>query len=205
MADVARINDLLVRAGIPHPEETSRCVRAGLLRGAFGFTFTGASTELDKIVATTSCNECTKMVKATLRTLLQQIDYGGMGYEDGGQDAAVKCKKCKWGHYLTACCQGASRWDTGKFHNHCAECPGLGTCVFDYRTRHFPVCSRHYFAGTMGVFDCACKEARKMAVLAQEGERAALAWLYFHPLKEAAERAERAAAGEDEEDEMGAW
>ena len=33
-------------------------------------------------------------------------------------------------------CRGKVQPDSGKFHNHCRECPGFGTCLNDYRYAH---------------------------------------------------------------------
>ena len=32
--------------------------------------------------------------------------------------------------------------DSGKFHNHCTECPDLGKCIGDYREAHCERCGK---------------------------------------------------------------
>jgi hypothetical protein len=44
-------------------------------------------------------------------------------------------------------------FDSGKFHNHCVECPDFGTCLGDYREAHCMDCGKHWFAGMSG-FAC---------------------------------------------------
>ena len=82
---------------------------------------------------------------------------------------------------MTNMCEGEPRFDSGKFHNHCVECPGFGMCIYDYREAHcdrwllfcmlmtelssqcFFRCGHHYFAGNTG-FSCSnCKRKRRQA------------------------------------------
>ena len=48
-------------------------------------------------------------------------------------------------------CEGNMRFDSGKFHNHCSECPNHGKCTD---------CGSHYFSGLSG-FPCDTCERRK--------------------------------------------
>lgn len=50
-------------------------------------------------------------------------------------------------------CQGKARLESGKFHNHCTECPDFGVCIGDYRVCHCGICGHHYFTGGSG-FPC---------------------------------------------------
>ena len=47
---VERVNHLLGLAGYKKPEKLSKCARAGLIRGYFGFKFTGDPKQLDIVV-----------------------------------------------------------------------------------------------------------------------------------------------------------
>lgn len=110
---VDRINDLLRKAGVEKPESTSRCMRAGLAKGHYG-PFTGKAEELDVVVWKGPCaGDCGKQKSATIRQLLQQPDYGGNDYEDGGESAVVQCKNC-CGTYVTGLCDGKPEGDSGK-------------------------------------------------------------------------------------------
>jgi hypothetical protein len=49
--------------------------------------------------------------------------------------------------------------DSGKYRNHCDNCPGFGKCIGDYNEADGSYCDKHYFAGLSG-FSCQCKENR---------------------------------------------
>ena len=55
---------------------------------------------------------------------------------DGGPGGAVQCEEC-CGLYVTDLCGGRPRFDCGKGHNHCVECPGFGECIGDIRPQLF--------------------------------------------------------------------
>ena len=177
--EAERVNALLRAAGEADPDSLSRCVRAGLGKGAFGFVFTGAAAELDTPVALKiTCQSCGELIRgATVRTLLLQDDYAGTDYEEGGEGAELKCHdvECGSGVYVTSCCTGKPEPDNGKFHNHCEECPGLGRCIYDYRNRHCARCGRHPFVGP-----CSCHKLHRTINRARAGDRAALAALFHH-------------------------
>ena len=90
----------------------------------------------------------------TIGDALWQSTYGGCDYEDGGLDAPVQCEDC-CGNYITALCTSRPHFDSGKFHNHCTQCPDFGECIYDYRNEHCEDCGSHYFAGLSGF---ACSE-----------------------------------------------
>ena len=92
------------------------------------------------------------MHEATIADVLDQPVYGGHDYEDGGQEGAVQCEDC-CGMYVTGLCNGRPSFDSGKFHNHCVECPDFGQCIGDYREQHCMDCGKHWFAGMSG-FAC---------------------------------------------------
>lgn len=98
-AEEKEINRLLVLAGYKETEvdELSKCVRAGLIRGNFGFKFTGDQSQLDAVVLEGKCvdfsyEDCPGVLKATVRDLLKQQDYAGTDYEENSSEAPVKCK-----------------------------------------------------------------------------------------------------------------
>ena len=93
------VNRLLVLAGYEKAEieELSKCVRAGLIRGHFGFKFTGDPSQLDTVVLEGKCvdfsyEDCPGILKATVRDLLKHQDYAGTDYEENSSEAPVKCK-----------------------------------------------------------------------------------------------------------------
>ena len=100
LAEEKEVNRLLVLAGYKKAElkKLSKCARAGLIRGNFGFKFTGLPSQLDIVVKEGNCKEfgyeddCTGVLKATVRDLLQQQDYAGEDYENNSEEASVKCK-----------------------------------------------------------------------------------------------------------------
>jgi len=113
--------------------------------------------ELDRVMFTDKCIECSGEIKATVKDLLNQGDYGGNDYEDGG--GPLKCKNCDNGYFVTGLCANNPSLDCGKFHNHCMDCQGLGTCINDYRNAHCRWCSKHYFAGLMGGGHQGCRKS----------------------------------------------
>ena len=80
---------------------------------------------------------CGHTIEATLGDLLEQPDYAGLDYEDGSMEATVVCTECdedeQMRTYVTGICEGKPSFDCGKFHNHCRQCPGFGSCIHDYR------------------------------------------------------------------------
>jgi hypothetical protein len=204
-AALERINALLRLAGEAEPDALSRCIRAGLARDAFGEPFTGTAAELDAPVAWLQRRECVgscdgQLTVPTLRELLRQRDYAGMDYEDGAQRAIVKCSQCDHGAYVTHACRGMPDLDSGKFHNHCRQCPGLGVCISDYRNKHCNACGRHPFVGSMGAFKCVCHPLQQAIKRARAGDRAALAALYHQKMV-----FDIAIGGDDDDDDDGIW
>ena len=91
------------------------------------------------------------MSSVSAQPSLEQV-YGGNDYGDGGQEGAVQCEDC-CGMYVTGLCEGRPSFDSGKFHNHCVQCPDFGQCIGDYREAHCMDCGKHWFAGMSG-FAC---------------------------------------------------
>ena len=147
------IHAYLRSAGVEHPEHTSACLRAGMLNGHVPMG--DPATFLDATLYEGGCCCCGKELVCTVRDALHQSDYGGNDYENGGEEGAVQCEEC-CGNYLTGMCSGDMRFDSGKFHNHCTECPAFGQCIGDYREAHCHRCGDHYFRGLQG-FRCPCR------------------------------------------------
>ena len=95
---------------------------------------------------------------STLRQLLMQPDAAGLDYEDGLQNATVKCavEDCAGAAYVTLMCHGSFVADSGKFHNHCRECKGFGKCLRDYRQVHCHGCDEHFFMSYFSSVGGAC-------------------------------------------------
>ena len=112
-----RVNERLQALGIAHPGSTSACLRRGLGKGLYGWK--GGKGTLDDIVWQGGCIQCGSALKATVRLLLNQPDYGGGDYDEGSEGAPLKCGECEAHMYITRLCAGAPRTDSGKGHNHC--------------------------------------------------------------------------------------
>lgn len=143
---VAQVHAALTAAGYEHPEVASACIKKAIQRGH-------VSLQVKKKVFSGRCCGCSATLSCTLEEALGQSDYGGNDYEDGGENGALQCEECETGLYVTGFCEGNPSVDSGKFHNHCTECPGFGCCIGDYREAHCPTCNRHFFAGCSG-FSC---------------------------------------------------
>ena len=108
----------------------NRCLLAGIQNGHVKLCTEGG---LKQVLHEGSCHGCSARVVCTLEDALDQPCYGGDDYEDGSQEGAVICESCEEGNYITDLCCGKPSFDSGKFHNHCTDCPGFGTCIGDYR------------------------------------------------------------------------
>src|SRR5690606_23189294 len=108
---------------------------------------------LNNIVLEAKCQSCSEPCRVTVKDILYQPDYAGLDYEEGSEGAPFKCPKCESHSYVTNICAGRAHFDSGKFHNHCTECPGFGQCIGDYREAHCSGCGKHYFQGLSG-FSC---------------------------------------------------
>lgn len=144
---VERVDALFCKHGLTGE---SQCLRAAVLRGHYKLD---DSVTPDTVLYESGCYLCSKPLSITWGQAAEQSDYAGLDYEDGGQEAEVKCSECDNGNYITALCKGDPSFDSGKFHNHCSECPNFGICIHDYREQHCDNCGEHYFAGLSG-FAC---------------------------------------------------
>jgi hypothetical protein len=111
-------------------------------------------TSHDTVLLKNKCLCCRELVECTIGAALGQSNYAGLDYEDGGEGGAIQCEneECA-GMYITDLCSGKPSLDSGKFHNHCTECPDFGICICDYRNAHCGGCGDHYFQGMSG-FAC---------------------------------------------------
>ncbi|XP_033112668.1 uncharacterized protein LOC117113443 isoform X1 [Anneissia japonica] len=154
---VKGVNKWLEKQGVENIDTVSNCLRAGIQKGYIDIS---GETPLDNIVIEDMCYLCEHDVKVTIRDLLYQQDYAGMDYEEGGEEATVKCPNddCELvGMYVTGMCCGSVNIDSGKGHNHCTVCPRFGKCIGDYREEHCNSCGKHFFAGSGGQFKCPCR------------------------------------------------
>ena len=139
----SEVDRLLAAVGVK-VGSASLCVKAAIQRGHIKVT--GQEADLEQVVLSAE-GECGHTIRASLGALLQQPDYAGLDYEDGLQEATVLCSEEGCGEdgegrtYVTGLCEGRPRFDSGKFHNHCTECPGFGQCIHDYREAH---CDRYF-------------------------------------------------------------
>lgn len=90
-----KVNKMLFKAGITHPEHTSKCARLAIYRGYI--VFHGTAEELDQPARVkkgkcaveealeVSCIDCSEQLYPTIRDLLKQSDVPGTDYEDGGE------------------------------------------------------------------------------------------------------------------------
>eukprot|EP00484_Ammonia_sp_Unknown_P027375 CAMPEP_0197029236 /NCGR_PEP_ID=MMETSP1384-20130603/8739_1 /TAXON_ID=29189 /ORGANISM="Ammonia sp." /LENGTH=290 /DNA_ID=CAMNT_0042458367 /DNA_START=30 /DNA_END=899 /DNA_ORIENTATION=- len=150
------VHDMLRKAGVEKPESVSDCLKKGIQRGHY--TICESEGGLDQVIHRGTCICCSRKYNVSIRDVLYQSDYGG-DYEDGGEGGAIQCEDC-CGLYVTRLCEGRPQFDSGKFHNHCTECPGFGQCIGDYREAHCGRCGKHYFQGLSG-FDCQHCERRR--------------------------------------------
>jgi len=128
------------------------CVKQAMALGKVKLPQT--EEELHETFWTGECEECGDEVVVTLLDVLNQADYGGNDYPDN-TNGAIHCESCEYmGHkYLTGICYNKPTASSGKFHNHCTQCPVFGECIGDYRTSHCDVCGEHWFQGNSG-FPC---------------------------------------------------
>lgn len=156
MLSCKEVSDVFSSYGVDvNKSEVSKCLLAGLMAGYIKIPEGG---DLDTVILNLEGDECPHMFKVTTRMLIKQPDYAGLDYEDGLQDATVFCEKygseaddCDVGRtYVTNLCTPHPKLDSGKFHNHCKECPGFGRCLNDYRTYCKPNSKTGYHTGKTG-------------------------------------------------------
>ena len=152
-----QIVSILSAVGAPH---SSNCAMKALQLGRLSLK---NEQDFHNVIFREACEACGEIAIARIYDVLRQSDYGG-DYEDGSEGGALHCK-CGYVAYVTGLCDPSSNLgsDSGKFHNHCTECPGFGKCIGDYREAHCDKCGKHYFAGLSG-FKCEnCKQQRRKA------------------------------------------
>jgi len=141
------------------------CFLAAVFRGHIEINAKNGVAELDRVIHEEACLLCSEKVKFTIRDCLSQEDYGGSSVGVGGPARCTSggVNNCSGvehnhgvGYFLSGLCQsrGHFRLDTGKFHNHCMQCPGFGKCIGDYRQGHCDECNTHFFVGYIGKYHC---------------------------------------------------
>ena len=152
-----QVHTMLRNAGIEDPEKVNKCLKKGIQKGYFAIDGPGS---LDEVILLGKCSnrDCKRDLVVTIRDVLYQSS-NGIYYIDRDNEGAVHCgsenENC-YRKYVTALCEGEPRLDSGKFHNHCEECPGFGKCIGDWREAHCASCGKHWFAGTGNQFPCPC-------------------------------------------------
>lgn len=160
--ETKKVDDKFKELGIDNIDKVSYCLKAGILNG---FVKLSDKASLDEKIFTGECEGCSGKLSASVRDILYQADYGGNGtylitshknflvYEEEG--GPIKCPHCEdgFGHFVTDICCGDAHFDSGKFHNHCKDCPNFGYCIGDYREQHCLGCGQHYH-GCGGYFPC---------------------------------------------------
>ncbi|KAH8047582.1 hypothetical protein JL722_13026 [Aureococcus anophagefferens] len=142
----ATAGDVADRRYPPPSSPRSLCLKAGILRG---HVVLDEALGRDQVLNEGGCCSCGNDLVCTVGDAMDQPDYGGMDYGNGGEEAPVQCEDC-CGNYLTGMCEGQMRFDSGKFHNHCGRCPDFGVCIHDYRNAHCELCGTHWFQGNSG-------------------------------------------------------
>ena len=79
------------------------------------------------------CHRCSTVVVVKLRDVMYQGPRGGSYW--GGYENDVKCPnmECKGSFVVTEMCTAHPQLCSGKFYNHCGDCPGFGECIGDSR------------------------------------------------------------------------
>lgn len=150
------------------------CLKAAVLNGHYEVS---EATDQDTVLYSGRCHGCGQKLSITWGEALFQSIYPGLDYADGGENAPIQCPSGNCGgNYITGLCEGKPEFDSGKFHNHCPECPEFGCCIHDYRNDHCGNCGNHYFAGNTG-FECEnCGNGRADRLFQNEGPPSDSAW-----------------------------
>ena len=140
-------------------DHKGNCFLAALSFGFMKIDPTNGKKELNKVMHEEKCPNCRRTtLKATVKSLLNQPDCGGMYYAYAGEGGAAYCSSCQCRYYLTNACEQDPAFEPsgGKFHNHCTSCPGLGQCIGDYRETHCDACGGHYHRNPQGCYNPNC-------------------------------------------------
>ncbi len=152
----------------PESHENGFCLMSAWLQGTVPLPTSEAEMREDMFF-NVACINCGRNVGCTQYDALMQPNCGGFDYGDGNLEGALQCGRneyaydedededgedgCGHGMYLSCLCFGRHEGTSGKFFNHCTECPDFGTCMGDYRNGHCQNCGAHYFRGSSG-FAC---------------------------------------------------
>jgi len=154
MLSCVEVERLLAQMGVD-PMDCSRCILSGIARGFIKIT--GQKEDLETVIYEGKADRgCKHNFKVKLGDVLYQGDYGGNDYEENESEIAkVICKPCKrkndgMGHFyfLSEMCYNLPCLTSGKWHNHCEECPDYGTCLVDFRHTHCSSCEYHGWCGS---------------------------------------------------------
>eukprot|EP00088_Acartia_fossae_P015339 TRINITY_DN18394_c0_g2_i1.p1 TRINITY_DN18394_c0_g2~~TRINITY_DN18394_c0_g2_i1.p1 ORF type:complete len:307 (-),score=89.58 TRINITY_DN18394_c0_g2_i1:134-1027(-) len=113
-------------------QRSSKCALSAIMKGYIDLNKDGASLDMQVYELNGYCEH---RFTATLRQVLEQTDHPGPDYGE----PTLYCKEfneneCIEGHnFASRMCSGKPVIESGKFHNHCDECPGFGRCIGDYR------------------------------------------------------------------------
>jgi len=121
------------------PEKCSRCIMIEIQWGTIEVT--GQPEELDKVIfmGRGKCRDC-KIGPVKLGDALLQADNVRVDFENVKGEVMESfchlCRECDGEyihfHFVTPICR-----------KHCAECPGYGQCIMDYKETHCPHCGGH--------------------------------------------------------------
>jgi len=160
------VDQLLQKIGVKRTSKVSLCLKAAIFNGYVKLR--GNASDLKTVVYSTEAQDfcpCGNTFVATLDNIMYQPDVGGYDQEELNL-ATVRCgcadkcanKDCDVNSlfpsphaiYITNICNGNPSVTTGKFHNHCDECPNFGLCIGDYRESHCLSCHEHFFKDGLG-------------------------------------------------------
>jgi len=136
------VHDILKKMGVKDVTNTSRCIRAAIMRKFINIT--GDKSDLDKVIFRSKA-KCGHVFGATLRQLLYQPDHPK---DVDKREHKLKCQyaSCTGGDmsiYVAGLCVEDARVTDGKLLHHCVGCPAFGRCLFDIRKSHYDVSGKH--------------------------------------------------------------
>lgn len=127
-------------------DRVSGCIKAAMANGHVRIT--GEPIDLQRLVITGWFQD--HKYKVFLKDIIYQPDYGGNDY-DCSDDAPATCICCAHREYpqhayVTNLCNGYTRFDNGKDHNHCNGCKEFGEfgkCIGSILHDYCDKCNKH--------------------------------------------------------------
>ena len=122
-----------------------------------GFVVINEAEDIDKLLLSGECFNCSAPISATIAQCAFQPILGS-DYKTGGSKAAVKCSSCGVSHlFLQPFLSIITGFVSGIEHCHCLQCPGkFGQCATSgCESIHCNSCSLH-FTPTAANFPCSC-------------------------------------------------